>query len=558
VTDAAAPPVADPAVPSARARRPDDALAVAAVALLGVGAVVGAAQVWRTGWTPSADQAFIELRVRDVPGDPPLLGVFSRYGWSHPGPALFYLLAVPYRLAGGASEALAVAALAAQVLVVAVTALLARRLDRVAGVTVLVALQVVLLTAGAAATRDPWNPFVPLVASGLLVVCAWGTGERRRMPAALLVPTATVLVQSHAAAGTLAVASLVLAGIALWWSGRDQLPDGAVRRPVPWAPLGAGAAVGALMWLPPVIAQLTGEPGRIGELFSAGTGVGARAGLSGAVGALTHAFALVPDWAAPGTARAPFSVVDPTVPVWWVVPVLGAVVAARSGRATLLRGVVVSSACTLAVALGIAAFEVGDLGGVPVVFGYLTVALRATAATTVAIGVAALSSGAPDRIRAGVGTAGGVAAVALGIAFVVAQTSTAVPEPGLGATIRALGSAVTGSVPPGSPLVLVEPISHPGAEGVALQLERAGFDVAVADPTVVTRFGPGRLVDDLGGRTEVLVAGVDRAPALRAEGWTVVSICPPGADGPGPGIPSGLVALRGPASTGVVETGCRR
>jgi hypothetical protein len=155
VTDAVASPVADPAVRPARSRPPDDALAAAAVALLAVGAVVGAVQVWRTGWTPSADQAFIEFRVRDVPGDPPLLGVFSRYGWSHPGPALFYLLAVPYRLAGGASESLAAAALAAQVLVVAVTAFLARRLDRLAGITVLVALQIVLLTAGAAVR---WSP----------------------------------------------------------------------------------------------------------------------------------------------------------------------------------------------------------------------------------------------------------------------------------------------------------------------------------------------------------------------------------------------------------------
>ncbi len=558
MTDAVASPVADPAVRPARSRPPDDALAAAAVALLAVGAVVGAVQVWRTGWTPSADQAFIEFRVRDVPGDPPLLGVFSRYGWSHPGPALFYLLAVPYRLAGGASESLAAAALAAQVLVVAVTAFLARRLDRLAGITVLVALQIVLLTAGAAVTRDPWNPYVPLVASGLLVVCVWGTGERRRAPAALLVPTATVLVQSHAATGTLAVASLVLAGIAVWWSGRDPLPEGAVRRPVPWGPLGAGLVVGALLWLPPVIAQLTGEPGRIGELFTAGTGAGERAGLSGALGALTRAFALVPDWASPDTARARFSVVDPAVPVWWVVPVVGAVVAARSGRATLLRGVAVSSACTLAVALGIAAFEVGDLDGASVVFGYLTVALRATAATTVAVGVAALLSGAPARLRMGACTSGGVVAVVLGVAFLVGQTSTAVPEPELGATVRALGSAVTGSLPPGSALVLAEPIGHPGAEGVALQIERAGFDVAVSDPTVVTRFGPGRLVDDLDGRSEVLVAAVDRAPSLRAEGWSIVASCPPAAEGSGSGTPSGLVALRGSAATGVLETGCRR
>ena len=543
---------------SAPAGRRADRVALVAVALLGLGAVVGAVQVWRTGWTPAVDQAFIEMRVRDVPGDPPLLGVFSRYGWSHPGPAMFYLLAVPYRLAGGASEALAAAALVTQVVVVVTAAALARRLDRVAGVAVLVALTVVLLAAGAAVTRDPWNPYVPLVASGLLVVCAWGTGERRRAASLLLVPTATVLVQSHAASGPLAVVALVVAAVALWWSGRDPLPVGSARRPIPWVWLGAGAAVAALLWLPPVIAQLTGEPGRIGELFSAGTGVGERAGPVGAFGAFTQAFALVPSWADPATARAPFAVTDPAVPVWLVLPAVGAVLAGRAGRVLLLRGVVVATACTLAVALGVAAFEVGELEGSSVVFGYLAVGLRATAATTVAVGVAAVLSAAPERVRGWATLVGGVVATVLGVAFVAAQTSAATPEPGLGSTVRALAAAVVDSVPAGSSFVLVDPVGRPGAEGVALQLERAGLDVAVADPTAVTRFGPGRFVDDPDGRSELLVAAEDRAASLRADGWSVAVVCPPAVDASGAAVPGGLVAVRGPAAAGLEEVGCRR
>ncbi len=51
-------------------------------------------------WYPTSDQAVIELRTRDVPGQIPTSGVYSRYGFHHPGPALFWTLAGPYRLLG--------------------------------------------------------------------------------------------------------------------------------------------------------------------------------------------------------------------------------------------------------------------------------------------------------------------------------------------------------------------------------------------------------------------------------------------------------------------------
>ena len=61
---------------------------------------------------PASDHALTELQVRDVGHHPVLVGLYSRGDWSHPGPALFYLLAPFYRLVGGASIGMNLGALA--------------------------------------------------------------------------------------------------------------------------------------------------------------------------------------------------------------------------------------------------------------------------------------------------------------------------------------------------------------------------------------------------------------------------------------------------------------
>lgn len=66
--------------------------AVIAVVLLPL--AVFAVRVLANGW-PNAggDRALIELRTRDVGVHTPLLGSYSRYGFNHPGPLWFYVLA---------------------------------------------------------------------------------------------------------------------------------------------------------------------------------------------------------------------------------------------------------------------------------------------------------------------------------------------------------------------------------------------------------------------------------------------------------------------------------
>src|SRR4051794_3327532 len=59
--------------------------------------IVLAVRAARSHWLTFSDWGPMELRVRDVgTSHLPLVGPYSRYGWSHPGPIVFYLLALPY------------------------------------------------------------------------------------------------------------------------------------------------------------------------------------------------------------------------------------------------------------------------------------------------------------------------------------------------------------------------------------------------------------------------------------------------------------------------------
>ena len=80
-----------------------------------------------SSYYPAGDVAGTELHVRDVGHHPVLLGLFSRDGWNHPGPILFYVLAVPYRLTGGRSIGLLLGALLINGAAILGMALIARR-----------------------------------------------------------------------------------------------------------------------------------------------------------------------------------------------------------------------------------------------------------------------------------------------------------------------------------------------------------------------------------------------------------------------------------------------
>ena len=119
------------------------------------------------------DDALIELRVRDVGAHTPLVGSYQRYGWNQPGPLLFYVLAVPYRVFGAQFAGLQLGALmlaGASIVGIAVIAWRRGGIGLLLWSSVLVG---VLAHAIPAHLVDPWEPRVLILPAALLFFLAF-------------------------------------------------------------------------------------------------------------------------------------------------------------------------------------------------------------------------------------------------------------------------------------------------------------------------------------------------------------------------------------------------
>src|SRR5215204_1007749 len=122
----------------------------------------------------TGDIALIELRTRDVlSAHPPLAGAYSRYGWSHPGPLMFYLFAIPYRLLGNDATALRSTVLLFNAAVIVLILWLASR--RGVAAWLMVASATVALTWGLLphSLSDGWNVTVAVLPFLLTLVGCW-------------------------------------------------------------------------------------------------------------------------------------------------------------------------------------------------------------------------------------------------------------------------------------------------------------------------------------------------------------------------------------------------
>ncbi len=231
-------------------------LAVAVVAV-SLPLLVAMIEALRSPWRPTGDYGLIALRTMDVPGHLPLDGVYSRFGFHHPGPLLFLLYAVPQRLLGP-TGLLVAAALINLVAVIGIVVLLQRR----GGATLLVLGTLGIVTLELAAAHqlaDPWNPWVPMFPFALAILLAWSVWERDWRALPVLVLVAGGLVQAHlgylAVVACLAVVA-VAAVVASWVRRRD-------RPSCPPRVVAVAAALGLALWMLPVWDLFTGHPGNL-------------------------------------------------------------------------------------------------------------------------------------------------------------------------------------------------------------------------------------------------------------------------------------------------------
>ena len=490
----------------------------------------------------TGDLASTELRTRDVGHHLQYVGPYSRDGWYHPGPLLYYVLAVPYRLLGSSGAALAAAALAVNGASVAGMGLVARRRGGTGlALVTLVGSAVLLHALGPEFLAMPWNPHLAVLPYGLLLYLLWALvcGDRWALPWATVV--ATFVVQTHVGYVVLAVPVFVAAvgwtvGAAVVAARRaraggpaadeggdphdgrdlddpddpdDPAPPATAVTPRALAAPGVVAlALGVVLWLGPLIDQVARDRrnlGRIRDWFRDG-GEQARTLVEG-WRVVADQYAWLPEWIA-GQGRLtvtaePLAVYERVVPVLLAVVLAGAaVVCRRRGR----PAVALTAVWALASAVGVVAtartlgllyayrlywaWVLGMLGGVLVLWAVWATAVDARAWARKVLTVGSL-----------------VVLSCLTVASSVDAADQDVPVGDAARLVEQLGGDVRARLDelPGDGPVLLRMRSFgdfgPGL-GLLLDLERHGVDVVVehegnGDQRTATAGQPVRAVLDI-------------------------------------------------------------
>ncbi len=241
-------------------------IAVLVGALLLVPVATSVGRALSVDWRPSNDDALIVLQARDVfSTDPPLVGQPSTAeayvegnAARHPGPIEFYLLALPIRVLGHSLGTLLTAAALAGGSVLLTAWLAFRRGGPAVGLGAAVLLGLAMWSSATAVLSDPISSNVggyPLIAGAALAWSLW-CDDRRLWP--LAVAVWSFIVQQH-------LAIFGLAGlVAAWGISGAVVATVLHRREVGRLASSArtalvAAAVGLVLWLPPIVDQLAGS-----------------------------------------------------------------------------------------------------------------------------------------------------------------------------------------------------------------------------------------------------------------------------------------------------------
>jgi hypothetical protein len=238
-------------------------IAAAAIAAWSVLVLCAYARTASPEFIPTSDVAVIESYTMFAAEGRLFVGPYSRFGWHHPGPALFYLLAPFHQLAGERSAGLSAGALVINLAAIfVITSIVARA----AGVSLTLFVAVLSLTFVWRASEmlsSQWNPHVlVLPAMAFLVLCGeMAAGRLWRLP--LVAVLGSLIVQTHVglvpvvfAVGAAASAAAVAAA---YRDRTDRRTFGRIVNVTAWMLLAA--------WLLPLAEEIYRTPGNLTELW---------------------------------------------------------------------------------------------------------------------------------------------------------------------------------------------------------------------------------------------------------------------------------------------------
>lgn len=247
-------------------------LLLGASALLVVPLAVALVVLHDPRWYPALELAQTELHVRDVgTAHTPLTGLIGRLGavgerGSHPGPLSFFALAPVYRLAGSSAWALQVSTVVLHLSAVGAALWIGHRRGGKRLLLLTAAVVTVLLRFyGASPLTEPWNPFLPMLWWVVFVLAAWSVVEDDLALLPVAVVTGSFCAQTHVSYVGLigGLAGCVVATVLVRGVRRRRSGSASGRT---WAWLAVSAAIGVVLWVPPVLDELKRKRGNLSLL----------------------------------------------------------------------------------------------------------------------------------------------------------------------------------------------------------------------------------------------------------------------------------------------------
>jgi hypothetical protein len=455
-------------------------------ALLVAPLIVSAVYLWFAvgdAYWPGTDWALFELQTRDAWRHVLTVGPYSRYGWNHPGPLLFYVLAIPYKLSGDRSISMHITALIVNGAAITGIAWVAFRRGRLPMV-VATLIPVGLLThaLGADLLRDPWNPYLPVIPLLLLLLLCWSVavGDLWMLPIA--VGVASFEIQLHVGLAVESVALLLLAVIAIVIRG-VRAPE--TERSRWWGRVAKVSGISFIvlftLWLPVLYGTLVRGDGNIEKILDFFQSPHRRAGYSKAIRALGLQWGAWPEWIAGPRGNSVIGELR-TEAHWWLA--LGLALGVGSTVVAWRRRswTTVWLAAFIVVGFGTAILAVSNV--VDVLFPYL---IRWTWVLGAALGILVLRGlwlvTPPDRRLAALrwlAPGAAIVLVALSAIETVDALTAGTPYSSNQAPERTIAREVLANLPLGPGTVLIDDSHGLGpALGIVLALERRGIPAAV-------------------------------------------------------------------------------
>jgi hypothetical protein len=220
-------------------------------------------QAARLVW--EGDGAILELYTLQATRGIQLTGPYSRFGWHHPGPLYFYILAPLYQLTGHNSVSLQLSSLLIALSAFAGLLAVAYRSTAPAVYFVTASLVPAYIAAfGVGFFATPWNPYVTVApyAVSLFVWVAFCTGGAWALPVAVAI--SSFVVQTHISYGPMVVGATATAFLVA-----EVGPIRTILR-LPRAPIyiGPGCVATTLLltvalWTPTIVEQMIDSPGNV-------------------------------------------------------------------------------------------------------------------------------------------------------------------------------------------------------------------------------------------------------------------------------------------------------